>query len=402
MRIIACFLVSGILISCNNAEKKMPESTSEVVKESDTLRRPEKKDPAPDTPGSAKVSDTLDAIAGIIAGVTSDSRVFDFVRTSPDFSNYAKTAEKRWASYDSSRLEKLRGFSANELSKIVQPEPTLFYPFSGPDILYAYTFFPNASKYVMIGLEPVGTLPSFREGEKDSLTKYFNKINTSLNAILKYSFFRTESMGKDLRNQEVNGTLHLLFLFLKRTGNSICFAKPVTVDSTGKVVYVESFDALKKLKAPTKGVEIRFLTKDRQLKTLYYYSLNAADGGLKYNKGFTSYMEGLGTVNTYLKGASYLMHKSYFSIIRNVILGQSKDVVQDDSGIAFHYFKESGRPWQFTFYGNYTRPIPMFSEFYQKDLDSTYKASGSKDIGFGIGYNFKDKNSNFMIAKIMK
>ena len=38
----------------------------------------------------------------------------------------------------------------------------------------------------------------------------------------------------------------------------------------------------------------------------------------------------------------------------------------------------------------------MFSEFYQADLDSTYKQEGSKPIG--IGYNFRDKNSNFMIA----
>jgi hypothetical protein len=40
----------------------------------------------------------------------------------------------------------------------------------------------------------------------------------------------------------------------------------------------------------------------------------------------------------------------------------------------------------------------MFSAFYQADLDSTYKQQGSKPIGFGIGYNFRDKNSNFMIA----
>ena len=40
----------------------------------------------------------------------------------------------------------------------------------------------------------------------------------------------------------------------------------------------------------------------------------------------------------------------------------------------------------------------MFSQFYQADLDSTYKLQGAKPIGFGIGYNFRDKNSNFMIA----
>jgi hypothetical protein len=129
-----------------------------------------------------------------------------------------------------------------------------------------------------------------------------------------------------------------------------------------------------------------------------YFSLNAADGGLKSNKGFMAYLKAMGTVNTYLKGASYLMHKDYFSMIRKVILAQSQHVIQDDSGIAFHYFLDDANKWNYSFFGQYLKPIPMFAQFYQKDLDSLYKQQGAKPIGFGIGYNFKDKNSNFMIA----
>jgi len=119
---------------------------------------------------------------------------------------------------------------------------------------------------------------------------------------------------------------------------------------------------------------------------------------LKSNKGFMAYLKAMGTVNTYLKGASYLMHKDYFSLVRKVILNQSEHVIQDDSGIAFHYFLDDNSKWNYSFFGQYLKPIPMFAEFYQKDLDSLYKKQGAKPIGFGIGYNFKDKNSNFMIA----
>jgi hypothetical protein len=69
----------------------------------------------------------------------------------------------------------------------------LFYPFSGPDILHAQTFFPEADKYVMIGLEPVGSLPEFKKEETDSLDAYYNKVNTSLNAILKFSFLEQKA-----------------------------------------------------------------------------------------------------------------------------------------------------------------------------------------------------------------
>jgi len=344
------------------------------------------------------VNDSLNAIANIMSGIVDESPIYQYVQSTADFKAFSKNFDRRWMKYDSTRLMNLKKFRENEISKVVKPQATLFYPFSGPDILHAQTFFPDADKYVMIGLEPVGSFPEFKKEETDSLDSYFNKVNTSLNAILKFSFFRTESMSKDLKNKEVDGTLHLLFLFLKRTGNQFSSAKPVTVDSLGNIVYVNSFSDLKKLKTNTRGVEIRFNDIHQKPKTVYYFSLNAADGGLKHNKGFMAYLKNMGTVNTYLKGASYLMHKDYFSMIRKVILTQSQHVIQDDSGIAFHYFLDDTNKWNYTFYGQYLKPIPMFAQFFQKDLDSLYKQQGAKPIGFGIGYNFKDKNSNFMIA----
>ena len=343
-------------------------------------------------------NDSLNAVADIMSGIADSSSVLGYIQKSNDFKVFSKNFDKRWKSFDSTRLNNLRKFKDTEISKIVKPQQTLFYPFSGPDILHAQTFFPEAYTYVMIGLEPVGSFPVFNEKEKDSLDTYFSKVNTSLNAILKFSFFRTESMNKDLRNEEVDGTLHLLILFLKRTRNTLCSAKPVTVDSLGNIKYIHSFADLKKLKVNTRGVEIMFADINQHPKTLYYFSLNASDGGLKSNKGFVTYLKNMGPINTYLKGASYLMHKNYFSIIRNTIINQSQHVIQDDSGIAFHYFTESSSKWNYSFYGKYLKPIPMFSAFYQPDLDSLYKQQGSKPIGFGIGYNFRDKNSNFMIA----
>ncbi len=372
-----------LIIDSAKVEKVVQEMTKDTVKEE---------------PLMACANDSLNSLADLMAGIADSNSVYREIQSSSDFKAFSQNFDKRWMNFDSTRLTNLRTFRDNELSHVVKTPATLFYPFSGPDILYAQTFFPEADRYVMIGLEPVGSLPRFKAENKDSMDIYYSKVNTSLNAILKFSFFRTQSMKNDLKNTEVDGTLHLLILFLKRTGNEFCSAKPVTVDSTGAVVYEESFASLKKKKTNTRGLELKFTDVNKKPKTLYYFSLNAADGGLKSNQNFVNYLKNMGTVNTYLKGASYLMHKSYFSIIRNVILEQSEQVIQDDSGISFHYFADSGHTWDYTLYGQYTRPIPMFKEFYQKDLDSLYKQQGAKEIGFGIGYNFKDKNSNLLIA----
>ena len=392
-------IVTIIAFGCSpSAEQKVEQTKTDtvvskvdaIVEVNDTLNKEDK--------ASLPLNDTLNAIADIMSGMTDSSSIYKFVQSSSDFKVFSKNFDKRWKTYDSTRLTNLRTFKINEIEKVVKPQTTLFYPFSGPDILHAQTFFPEADKYVMIGLEPVGSLPAFKKEETDSLESYFQKVNVSLNTILKFSFFRTQSMKNDLKNEEVDGTLHLLFLFLKRTGNHFSSAKPITVDSTGNIVFVNSFEALKMLKTNTRGVEIKFNDVNNQPKTLCYFSLNAADGGLKSNRGFMAYLKAMGTVNTYLKGASYLMHKDYFSMVRKVILGQSEHVIQDDSGIAFHYFLDDEHKWNYSFFGQYLKPIPMFAEFYQKDLDSLYKKQGAKPIGFGIGYNFKDKNSNFMIA----
>ena len=394
--LVAC---SGlVLMACSSSNT---EKETHVLKDSTIVEAPSTS--VNDSLPMATITtnchnDSLNAVADIMSGIADSSSVLGYIQKSNDFKVFSKNFDKRWKSFDSTRLNNLRKFKDIEISKIVKTQPTLFYPFSGPDILHAQTFFPDVNKYVMIGLEPVGSFPEFNQKEKDSLDTYFSKVNTSLNAILKFSFFRTQSMSEDLRNEEVDGTLHLLVLFLKRTGNTLCSAKPVTVDSLGHIKYISSFTNLKKLKVNTRGVEVIFADINQHPKTLYYLSLNASDGGLKSNKGFVTYLKNMGPINTYLKGASYLMHKNYFSIIRNTIINQSQHVIQDDSGIAFHYFTESSSKWNYSFYGQYLKPIPMFSAFYQPDLDSLYKQQGSKPIGFGIGYNFRDKNSNFMIA----
>ncbi len=398
IKLAAVLSVIGMVACTPSSHEKTGELIIDSAKVEKVVQEMTKDTVVKEAPLLACANDSLNALADLMAGIADSNSVYGEIQSSSDFKAFSQNFDKRWMNFDSTRLTSLRTFRDNELSKVVKTPATLFYPFSGPDILYAQTFFPEADKYVMIGLEPVGSLPRFKAENKDSMDIYYSKVNTSLNAILKFSFFRTQSMKNDLKNTEVDGTLHLLILFLKRTGNEFCSARPVTVDSTGAVVYEESFASLKKKKTNTRGLELKFTDVNKKPKTLYYFSLNAADGGLKSNPSFVNYLKGMGTVNTYLKGASYLMHKSYFSIIRNVILEQSEQVIQDDSGISFHYFTDSDHKWNYSLYGQYTKPIPMFKEFYQKDLDSLYKQQGAKEIGFGIGYNFKDKNSNLLIA----
>lgn len=385
--------------SCSEATSNEAKQESQI-KETDTTINNSKKDSSTVTLSNC-TSDSLNELAYLISGKGFDSsKILAQYFLSNTFKNHEKTFQTKWDSFQKNRISKLVNFQQNELINEVGKTEILFYPFSGPDILHAQLFFPDAKQYVLMGLEPVGSLPVFehKEDKPDSMSIYYDKINKSLHAILNYSFFRTISMSNDLKNQDVDGTLHLLLLFLNRQKNSICSVKPFVLDTSGNINYQKDFLLLKKINSLEKGIEIKFTTSAGEQKLLHYFSIDLSNAAYSKNKSVVYYLNKLNPTTTYLKGASYLMHNPNFSLVRDYILNTVKQVVQDDSGISFRFFEQSGK-WNYSFYGDYVKPIKLFASRYQKDLDSMYKKQGSKPLGFGLGYNFQDKNSNLMIAK---
>ena len=96
---------------------------------------------------------------------------------------------------------------------------------------------------------------------------------------------------------------------------------------------------------------------------------------------------------TFVKSATYLMHKSYFSIIRNTCLDKSAMILQDDSGIGFKFFKKD--KWNIQLYGTYSKPIKLFEDFFEPDYLEAFKTEKVKPLHFRIGYSPK---SNLLMA----
>ena len=77
--------------------------------------------------------------------------------------------------------------------------------------------------------------------------------------------------------------------------------------------------------------------------TLYYFSTDLSDDGVK-RSGFLAFCAKLGTADSFVKSASYLMHSGGFGTVRSFLLDHSATVLEDDSGIPLAYFdsKEMG------------------------------------------------------------
>jgi hypothetical protein len=149
-----------------------------------------------------------------------------------------------------------------------------------------------------------------------------------------------------------------------------------------------------------KGVEIDFRTdSDQSIHKLFYFSVNLSDKGLLGNQACLSFLAGLKGTTTFLKATSYMLHKQEFSTIRERILANSLAVLQDDSGIPYHFFATAR--WRVQLYGEYVRPYGSFRWLEQPDLRKAYQTLGPKPLDFRIGYGYGKVASNLLFAARM-
>ena len=314
----------------------------------------------------------------------------------PAWQAFAKDQDKSWDKYRATHTTRMTQWAATELDSVHANSPTIFYPFSGPDFLNVFTMFPSSQTYVLMGLEPVGSVPA-----RASLAnpKLFPAVKASLWSVLNFSFFRTNDMAVDLKSVELDGALPLMMLFAARTGNQITAIRPVQLDAAGQLQDASTDTIQTPDPKSIPGVEMKLRGPDGQPKTVYYFSADLSDWKLNAKKAPLEFVRHLGPLTTYVKSATYLMHKSYFNQVRRTVLRRSRYILQDDSGIAMKYFQKGA--WQFNYYGTYRRPINLFAKQYQPELTAAYRDTlhKPKALPFGTGYNWRQTDSNLLLAK---
>jgi hypothetical protein len=242
----------------------------------------------------------------------------------------------------------------------------------------------------MAGLEPPGPVPDVMKLSRSQLASALRELRSSLNSVLSYSFFRTKSMRVDFGSARLPGTLPVLMTFLARSGKTINRVSLIDLQSDGSVHPAE--DNVPNVTA--KGAKIVFFDNIGQKKTLYYFSTDLSDNGIKAS-GFMQFCDTLGHGDSFIKSASYLMHQDNFSTVRDYLLNRSVSILEDDSGIPIRYFANG---WRLHPYGRYVGPIRLFGNLYQSQLNSVFGKGRATPIDFGIGYRWRSNESNLLLA----
>ncbi len=336
-------------------------------------------------PETVSANDTARFLAGMPLAVESPLAQ---IAQDPNIKPHAAFLDTAFAKVEVNQIAKIRLWTAANLTA---PKPVMFYMFGGPDFLYANAFFPNATTYVLSGLEPVGQIPDISKMQRGSVVQALRNIQGSLRNVLTLSYFITAHMSQDLNAGPVNGTLPILYVFLARSGKSIHEVSLVHLDEQGALQQGEGA----RPRAPARGVKIVFSENNGPQKTLYYFSTNLADERGKSN-ALLQFTKSLGQGDSFVKSASYLLHSSEFSQVRNFILDNSSLILQDDTGVPARLFDTA--KWQLRPFGRYVGPIAMFDGMYQSKLNDIYQRSQPGPIEFGVGYRWYGNQSNLLLA----
>jgi len=326
-------------------------------------------------------------VARFLAGmpVLEDSPLAPLARD-PAWQEHAAFFEKEFSKLNLQQLQKLHAWQETYLPESLQPVPVAFYMFSGPDFLYVDQFFPKASVYVLCGKEAMGPPPD--PLRIANLAGALGNLENAMKSSLETTYFITKDMKVDLLQQNLNGVLPILYVFIARADKSIT---NVTVGSlNGSGTFQEG------TRGSIPGVRIRYTdNRSGDSQTLYYFTTDISDGGIKSTPGFLKFCERLGTGSSLLKSSSYLMFEEGFATIRNFILEHSNRIVQDDSGIPLAYF--SPDKWNLRLFGVYLGPIELFKQHFQPRLQELFTQGNPPPLEFGFGYRWNWKEANLLV-----
>jgi hypothetical protein len=314
---------------------------------------------------------SIDETARLLAGLPVTGTLASFTQNS-GWQAHAAAMDKAWKTKEYFQLGPIASWMSSHAGEYYRSSGTMYYMFSGPDFLYAYSFFPDANTYILAGLEPVGQVPDISRMNPETLSANLGALRNSMSTLLITHYFVTEEMKSELNRSNFGGTLPILYVFLARLGCNV-------QDTT----YVHS---------PAEGVRITFSRNGRS-QTLFYFKTDLSGG----NTGFLRWCAARGPGVSLIKAASYLMHGEGFSGVRNFLLEHSNIIVQDDSGIPLRAFNKN---WALEFYGRFVPHGEKFGKYDQQALAEIYRRNPPPpELGFAFGYWWQAERGILILAR---
>jgi hypothetical protein len=236
---------------------------------------------------------------------------------------------------------------------------SVFYPFGGPDLLHPLLLFPDATKFVLVGLE----LPGAELNPRNTDATF-----TKINSLLRRGFFVTADMGKSFKaDSGVRAALGLQILLMGGSIKSDELIDPNTV----RIV----FD---------------WQDREREVFFLRRNLVTQADSVAEFLS-----VNGIKGV-CLMKATSYSPHRPMFNSLIDVVLREFDHIVQDDTGVPYKKLKD----FDVQIFGRYMKPYGKeWRGYEQPKLKTLFDENPeTPHLNFCYGYGCGRTEANMLLA----
>lgn len=392
MKIVVSVVMAASLfiVACGSGSSDKEESTSSKgneQQENDSTSTDVKEPDLQDEVQKVAYDPYLNDVARVISGVPIEGT--DSVLLSIQASDYYK----EYQSFTDETFDKVRSTMLEPVAKWTKEQEvgddsknlTCFYPFSGPDFMFANAFYPTARNYVLLGLERRGTSPQFEDMSDAERKKYFQGLKHSMKYINTRGYFVTQHMGSDFSRTHLNGITHMVLYMMVQTGHKIVAIEDGWINKEGKLTRIDEH-----ANSPEDAVRVKCIdftgAEQKELRTLYFFNQNIQDKAVEDHMEMAEFIKSFPNRASYLKAAQCAAFNPDFTVVRELILG-SQTIIQDDSGIPYKLLSDSTK-YDTKLYGTYTNVISDLSWCLQRDLKKDVVEKGdNSDLPFKISYN---------------
>lgn len=311
---------------------------------------------------------------------------------------------------------------------------TVVYPFGGGDLISALVAFPDATDITTISLELAGDPRRLKTLSPNALASSLGGLRAEIGGLISVGSNTSENLSNGQRN-ELPAQVSSFLMGLVAGGYEPVSMKYFKLDDAGEIHYLEQaeIDALdaeakEKLKKDAKkaaldpeykatshlkadwlspnfslafsNVEIQYRKIGEQaVRTHRHIAWNLGDGYMKKHPELIRFLEKKGSVTVLVKGASYLLWRADFELIRNYLLDHLAWMLSDSTGIPPFYAKKAGMTQE-----TYGRFDGAFLEGAQpakanEAFVELWKTQKKRPLPFRFGYVDMNKQAHLVVTK---
>jgi hypothetical protein len=299
---------------------------------------------------------------------------------------------------------------------------TVVYPFGGGDLLSALVAFPDATEITTISLELAGDPRRMRSLTPVALERSLGALRIDIGGLLSVGSNTSENLSNQQRN-DLPGQVSSFLLGLVAGGYEPVAMRFFTLDEAGGIHYLAQAEIDELDKAAEKNrprslkhdwlspnfseafanVEIRYRMPGRpgesDVRVHRHIGWNLGDPYLAKHPELIRHLEKKGMVTMLIKGASYLLYRGDFSVIRGYVLDHLAWMLSDSTGVPPTFARPAGMIQET--YGHYTGAFLEGAQDNRHDESfvELWRSQKVRRLPFRFGYVDKDKQAHLVVTR---